>query len=173
MRKAIDTLSAVLAVFAAACVMAMMLLTCLDTGMRWFTGRSVAGVQEIVEQLMVAIVFLGMAYALRRGDHVAVKIVTDALSVRLAATLRLVGMVIMIFVVAWMTWRTGTHAWRSFLAGEVRFGLLQVPVWPARVAIPLGLGIMILQALPGLSDQMRMLRTGRNAAEPAPETHAF
>lgn len=172
MRKAIDTVSAVLAVLAAACVMAMMLLTCLDTGMRWFTGRSVAGVQEIVEQLMVAVVFLGMAYALRRGDHVAVKIVTDALPVRLAAALRLAGMAAMIFVVAWMTWRTGSQAWRSFLAGEVRFGLLQVPVWPARVAIPLGLGVMLLQALPAVGDQIRALRTGRSLAA-APEAPSF
>lgn len=173
MRKATNIISALLAVLAAACVMAMMLLTCLDTSMRWFTGRSVAGAQEIIEQLMVAIVFLGMAYALRRGDHVAVKIVTDALPVRLAAILRLAGMAVMVFVVAWMAWRTGMHAWRSFLSGEVRFGLLQVPVWPARVAIPLGLGAMILQALPGMYDQLHMLRTGRDDAEPTPETHAF
>lgn len=173
MRRTIDALSAVLAVFAAACVMGMMLLTCLDTGMRWFTGRSVAGVQEIIEQLMVAIVFLGMAYALRRGDHVAVKIVTDAVPVRLAAVLRLVGIAVMIFVVAWMAWRTGIHAWRSFLSGEVRFGLLQVPVWPARIAIPLGLGALILQALPGMFDQLRVFRTGTDIASPAPENHAF
>ena len=173
MRKTIDSLSSLLAILAAACVMVMMLLTCLDTGMRWFTGRSVAGAQEIIEQLMVAIVFLGMAYALRRGDHVAVKIVTDALPVRLAAMLRLVGMAVMIVVVAWMAWRTGLQAWRSFNSGEVRFGLLQVPVWPARIAIPLGLGAMILQALPGVFDQLRLLRTGKDDSASVAETHAF
>ena len=41
-------ISAAFAVLASACVMSMMVLTCLDSGMRWFTGRSVAGVQEIV-----------------------------------------------------------------------------------------------------------------------------
>lgn len=162
-----------LAILAAASVLAMMLLTCLDTGIRWFSGRSLAGVQEIVEQLMVAIVFLGMAYALRRGEHVSVKVLTASLPVRWAAVLRLCGLAVMIAIVIWMTWRTGQHAWRSFMTGEVRFGLLQVPVWPARLAIPLGLGALILQALPGVADQLKTLRTGRENPDPAAEHHAF
>ena len=173
MRKPIEMISAAFAVLASACVMSMMVLTCLDSGMRWFTGRSVAGVQEIVEQLMVAIVFLGMAYALRRGEHVSVKIFTSALPVRAAAVLRLIGIAIMIGIVAWMTWRTGQTAWRSFLTGEVRFGLLQVPVWPARFAIPLGLAALILQALPSAADQFRQVRTGEDGPAVPAENQAF
>jgi TRAP-type C4-dicarboxylate transport system permease small subunit len=168
MRKAIDNLSAVLAVVAAACVMAMMILTCLDSAMRWTTGRSVAGIQEIVESLMVAIVFLGMAYALRRGEHVSVRIVTGGLPVRWGALVRLIGMAAMIGLAAWMTLRTGQNAWRSFVSGEVRFGLLQIPIWPARLTIPLGIAAFILQALPAVADQIRVLRGGRAADAGSP-----
>ena len=96
-------ISAAFAILASACVMSMMVLTCLDSAMRWFTGRSVAGVQEIVEQLMVAIVFLGMAYALRRGEHVSVKVFTSVLPFRVAAVLRLVGIAIMIGIACVVT----------------------------------------------------------------------
>ncbi|MEX0954992.1 MAG: TRAP transporter small permease [Rhizobiaceae bacterium] len=150
-----------LAVAAALSVLAMMGMTSADVASRWITGRSIPGAQEVTESLMVAIVYLGMAYALCRREHVSVALLTSRLPARPAAALRLLGMIVMIAVITWMTWRTGQEALRSFQIGEVRFGLLQVPIWPARLTIPVGLTAFLMQALLDLYDQYVLFREGR------------
>lgn len=162
MRQAIDQLSSAFAVAAASCVLVMMLLTGADIAIRWTTGRSLAGAQEVTESLMVALVYLGLAFALKRREHVSVSIFTSSLPVRVAAGVRLVGLAIMVLIVAWMLWRTGLQAWKSYQIGEVRFGLLQVPIWPARAAIPIGLAAFLFQALTDVADRFETLRTGES-----------
>lgn len=175
MRTAIHGLAAVLAVLAALCVLVMMLLTAGDVAMRSLTGRSIAGAQEVTETLMVAVVYLGIAYALYKREHVAVSVFTLRLPVRLRFALRLVGQAVMLALVVWIIWRTGAQAWRSWLNGEVRFGLLQVPVWPARMAIPVGMTAFLLQGLLDAYDQIVALATGRpdeSDADPSEQTYA-
>ena len=151
----------IFAIAAALCVVAMMGMTVADVTSRTITGRSVPGAQEISEQLVVALVFLGMAYAFYRREHVAVTICTLALPVRPRAAVRLLGRVIMLGLVGWMIWMTGEEAWRSYSQGEFRFGLLQLPVWPARAAIPLGLAAFALQVLSDMGDRLIDLRQAR------------
>lgn len=168
MRSSIRFTSAALAILAASCVLVMLVLTGLDIGIRWTTGRSLAGAQEVTEQLMVAVVYLGMAFALQRREHVAVAICTSSLPIRAAAGVRLLGQFLMLALVAWMIWRTGLQAWKAYLIGEVRFGLLQVPVWPARAAIPVGLAAFFLQSLLDAADRVRAIATGSDDQEHQP-----
>lgn len=170
MRTTIRLISTVLAIIAALCVLAMMGITVADVASRTATGRSVPGAQEVSEQLVVALVFLGMAYAYYRHEHVAVSICVRALPVRPRAVFRLLGRAIMLGLVIWMIWATGESAWRSFMRGEFRFGLLQVPVWPARAAIPIGLTAFALQALSEMFDRVSDLIHARDRLEHSTES---
>lgn len=162
MKRLIRSIATLFAIVAALCVLAMMGMTVADVTARAVTGRSVPGAQEITEQLMVALVFLGMAFAYHRHEHVAVTIVTRALPLRPRATVRVLGRVILLGLVVWMIWMTGEGAWRSYVRGEIRFGLLQVPVWPARAAIPIGLAAFALSILSDMADRIRDLMDARD-----------
>jgi TRAP-type C4-dicarboxylate transport system permease small subunit len=173
MRTIVMRISAFLALLAAACVLVMMFMTSADVASRWFTGRSIAGAQEVTESLMVAIVYLGIAYALCRREHVSVSVLTSRMPARMAAGVRMVGVIAMIVVAGWITWRTGLEALRSFQVGEVRFGLLQVPVWPARITIPIGFAAFVLQALVDLYDQFVLFRNNVELSSDATTTGAY
>jgi TRAP-type C4-dicarboxylate transport system permease small subunit len=160
MREIIHKLARLFALLSALFVLVMMFVTTADVVVRWYSGRSIAGAQEFSESFMVAIVYFGLAYALFSKEHVAVTVLTSRIPIRPAAVLRLTGQSIMIALVAWMIWVTGEEALRSFTSGEIRFGLLQVKLWPARTIIPLGLLAFLLQAILDYYDQIHALRTG-------------
>jgi TRAP-type C4-dicarboxylate transport system permease small subunit len=159
-------LAAVLAVLAAGGVLAMMLVTMVDVLKRTVTGRSLAGAQEVTESLIVAVVWFGFAWAQYTREHVAVDLLTRRLGVRAAAVVRLAGQLTVLGLAGWMMWRTGANAWGSFESGELRFGLLQVPMWPARTAIPLGLLAFVLVVLVDACDQARSLIGRTPTVEP-------
>jgi TRAP-type C4-dicarboxylate transport system permease small subunit len=167
----ISKLSAMLAVLAAVSVLLMMLLTCVDIGLRSLTGRSLAGAQEIIESLMVAVVFLGMAYALQKREHVAISLLTDALPIRLATVLRLAGQLVMNALVVWIIIRTGQAAIWSYSIGEVRFGLLQIPMWPARASIPIGFTGFLLQSLLDIPEHIRAWNSGKSSTSLSTKTN--
>ena len=169
MRKTIYQLTTFFALLSALVVLTMMSVTTLDIIARWTTGRSIPGAQELSESFMVAIVYLGMSYALYRREHVVVAVLTSRIAIRPAVVLRLIGQTIMIALVIWMIWVTAHEALRSFVNGEVRFGLLQMQIWPARLAIPLGLTAFLLQAILDFTDQVIFFKTGHLPVA-APET---
>lgn len=135
-----------------------MISTAADVTARQLTGSSIPGVVEYSEVLMVGLIFLGLAYAQRTGAHIGVDLITERMPVRVAHLVRSVGLVIAIVVVAVMGWETLEVALRSFESREFRFGLVQVPIWPARLLIPIGLGALLLELAVSLYDEVVALR---------------
>ena len=172
MLRLIRTLSTGLAIVAALCVVGMMGLTVVDVASRALTNRSIPVAQEISEQLIVALVFLGMAFAYHRQEHVAVTMCTRALPIPTRGPVRLLGRCFLLGLLVWMIWATGHEAVRSYAQGEFRFGLLQVPVWPARAAIPIGLAALALQVLADMATIIVAIRAGRDD-RPAPTEGYF
>lgn len=168
MRALCIRIAAGLAVIAALSVTVMMAITALDVAKRALTGSSLAGAQEITESLIVTIVYLGIAWAQYRREHVAIDLFTARLPARTAAAVRAIGQIIVVGIVTWMLVRTGSAAWEAFKSGEVRFGLLQLPMWPARAAIPLGLLALLLIVFVGIWDQLSAFTTRTAPGDHAP-----
>jgi TRAP-type C4-dicarboxylate transport system permease small subunit len=120
-------------------VLALMLLTVVDITVRTAAGAGVAGVIEITEVTLVVAVYLGMMTAGRDGHHIRVGLLTDRLPLEAARVLRIIGLATALVIVGWLIWTTGAKALISIETHEFRFGLISVPIWPARLAIPIGL----------------------------------
>ena len=110
-------------------------------------GRSIAGIIEYNEIVLVALVFLSLANTQRTGDHVSVDLLTRRLPARLTFALRGLGMFVAAAFLSWMAWRSLQVGLSSLASREYRFGLARVPIWPARLLIPLGLSVLVLQIL--------------------------
>lgn len=151
-------MSTAFGVLAAVLIMAIMFSTAADVTARQVTGSSIAGVVEYSEVLMVGLIFLGLAYAQRTGAHIGVDLVTERLPARVAHGVRSVGLVIAMVVITIMAWQTLEVALRSVQSGEYRFGLVQVPIWPARLLIPIGLTALLLELAVSLYDEVVALR---------------
>jgi len=157
LRRTIHGVSIALASVAAAAIAFMMVATVADVASRYFTGAPIPGVTEVGEVLMVMSVFLGLAFAEYRNAHahVRVTIVLEKLPPRLAAIISSVSMLLVLATLAWMVWVTTGRALESIEQNEFRFGLVQIPVWPGRVAIALGFAAYFLEAVPRLIDNVR------------------
>lgn len=152
--------SRALAVVGALAAVVLMFGISTDVGRRYLTGTSVLGMLEVSETLMVLMVFLGMAYAEHTRSHVRMTLLTNRLPLRLAATLRLIAFLVSVWIIAWMTWRTAIRARTSIQISEFGMGVLQLPLWPARAAIALGLGVAALQLCIRIVDQVLMIVRG-------------
>jgi TRAP-type C4-dicarboxylate transport system permease small subunit len=164
-RRVVHAVTQVLAFLAVVCIVVVLVATVADVARRSFSGQSVKGVIELGEVLMVAIVFLGLGYAESRGAHVSITAVVRLMPPKTAAVVNGLGLLLMIIVVGWMVFVTADRAIESVAAQEYRFGLVRVPVWPARIAIAVGLAVYVLELLFRLLDNIQAARGLRSAVE--------
>lgn len=148
------------AVVGALAAVVLMLGISADVGRRYFVGSSILGMLEVSETLMVLMVFLGMSYAEHTKTHVRMTLLTSRLPLRMAAVLRLTAFVISTWIIGWMAWQTTMRARSSIQMGEFGMGVLQLPLWPARAAIALGLAAATVQLIIRIVDQLYMIVRG-------------
>lgn len=164
-RRGVHRVAHVLAFVAVLCLVFMVALTVADVVRRTTEGRSVTGVTELSEVMMAVIVFLSLAYAERRGAHVSMTLVRDRLGPRASAILNGLGLAVMIVILGWMVLVTAERAWEAFVEQEFRYGLVRIPVWPARVAIAVGLAAYFVELCFRLYDDARQAWHGVPVSE--------
>lgn len=164
-RRMVHAIARVLAVLAATAVVLIMVTTVADVSRRTTTGRSLPGTVDYGELLMVAGVFLALAFAQHRREHVSVNLVTSRLPPTAGRRVRVVGLMVAIGFVAWLAIATGQEALRSFARNEFRFGLVRVAVWPARAVIPVGAVALLLRLLVDTVDLLRSQPEGHTGVQ--------
>lgn len=162
-RKLLDRTTAGAAIIAAAILLLLMAMTVVDVALRNAGQTGVLGVVEYSATLLAAAVYLGAAYGDRMGAHVSTRLVTNRLPVLPANLARLVGAAVTVAFLAYLTWACADRAWYAFQINEYRYGLIQVPVWPSRIALTIGLGLFTLERLAHLLRLARGVRGKRNA----------
>lgn len=132
-----------LAWLAAALLFAFLVLNTADVVSRTLDVTRVRGVIEYTEIGLVLVVFLALAPAFASRMHISVDVVTARLPPRIAAGVEAAGLAVCSGLVAWWTYAATLVAIDSTRSGEYRFGLVEVPVWPARIVVPVGVGCLL------------------------------
>ncbi|HYC35435.1 MAG TPA: TRAP transporter small permease [Usitatibacter sp.] len=142
--RAVDAMSTVCAVIAAACLAAAMLIVVYMVIWR-ATGHSTFWEIELATYLIVACVLVGSPYCLRTKGHIGVDLVSHLLApskqVVLERVLAVFGLAVCLYL-AWEGLDLTLHAWRS---GETSGTSWDPPRWPFFALMPLGLGLTALQ----------------------------
>lgn len=146
-RGGLTGISRPLAILGTCAVLAIMAVTTIDVAVRTFVGGSFGGLVEYSEVLIVVAVFLGLGYTQLQNRHVGVDLLITRLPERAGRWVQRVGLTVCAVVLALMVRSTGQAAWVSYQAQEFRFGVAQVPIWPAKVALCLGLAVWLLVIL--------------------------
>lgn len=141
-RKAVDGLATGLNLLAAGCLLILILSASVDVAVRTVTSQGVAGVIEYGEVFLVSLAFLSMARTQQRDGHVAVDLVVSRFRPRLAAGVELAAMSVVLLVLLWVTWASLGQAIASVQTGEHRIGVVEAPVWPARIALVVGMAAL-------------------------------
>jgi len=140
-------LSMAAAVLGAGVVLLMVAVVGYSVVLRYFFGTPVTWSDELSGYLVVALVMLGAAEALRRGDHIGVDLLTAKAKGGLSRALDVWGNVAVIAVAV-----TLLVSGVEMIAYSVDFGILsegymEVPMWIPQSFILLGAGLLLLMAL--------------------------
>ena len=90
-------------------------------------------------------VFLGIAWALRRGDHVRVDLVVNRLPHRWRHIVRAIAMAIALIAVCLLIWQTAAYALSALWMDEKIVGDIEWPAFPFQAVIPAGLTLFALE----------------------------
>lgn len=124
----------------------LMFLTVVDVGGRSLLGAGLNTV-ALVTLVMVGAGYLGLGLAEVNNAHVRTPILTSRMGRRTGSACRLVGVLAAAGFMAATCYLTWGRAMRSLDSGEVTTGLESLPVWPSRLAIPVGLALLLFASL--------------------------
>ena len=145
--RALRAASGTLALVASLLILGLILLTATDVTFRVIRGASIPGAFEMSEMTLVASVFLAIPYTMRVSGHVAIDSLTTRLPPTAAKAAVVAGLLAVVPVIAWWFVRASMVAATALRTGETRMGIVAIPVWPVRVAIATGAGLLVLEML--------------------------
>lgn len=152
LRRLIDALTNLLNVIGTLLIVAVMLLVNADVIGRVVFNAPVSGVPEMVSMSIVAIVFLQVAQAFRKGRLTRTEAVLDfvekrAPKVRLALELVFsLAAIALIWQLYWASQPLFVKAWvRGTYEGTV--GDFTAPIWPVKLIILIGCAALLVQLL--------------------------
>ncbi|MGE0719312.1 MAG: TRAP transporter small permease subunit [Alphaproteobacteria bacterium] len=129
----------------AAALAAMIVLITLQVASRLVMPRPMVIADELSGYLLVMTTFPALGYALLRGDHIQVTLLTDLLGTRAQSWLRIGWCLIGLPFIALLLWRTTDMALDSYRTGSFSVDSTNIILWPFHAFVPLGLAVFLLQ----------------------------
>jgi TRAP-type C4-dicarboxylate transport system permease small subunit len=136
-----------LTIIAAGIIMVMVFLTAIDVILRYIFNSPLPGAYELKEFLLVGVVFLGLGYIQSIKGHLSVDVLISRMSPKTQTVFNILSYVICLFTFSIITWQAGYRAWIAFDTGQLREGLVRYPLWPAKLMIPIGTGLLCLRLI--------------------------
>jgi TRAP-type mannitol/chloroaromatic compound transport system permease small subunit len=126
---------------------------------RYAFNRSSNAWLEIQWYLFAAVFLLCAGYALKHNQHVRVDVLASRFTPRTQAWIEIFGTIVfllpMALVVLWLSWPVFLLSWQS---GEVSANANGLKLWPARLLLPAGFALLVLQGLAELIKRIAFLR---------------
>lgn len=140
-------------------IAALAIFCLMFVGVAQIVGRKIFGVAiygyiDWIEQSSALFAFLGIAYAQRLGGHIRMDI-TLGWPRRLRWWLELVGVVLALVVITVLIDASFNAFWRAWSIGDSTMDI-RLPVWPAKLTVPLALGLLWLRLVLQLWGYTRM-----------------
>lgn len=121
----------------------MMMLTVADVFMRAVLNKPIIGTTEIIEQMMVAVVFFGIGWCALKGKHITVDLFVSRYPAGLQKIIDIIIYFVGLILVAFICWRT----FMSTLVVQ-DFGLtsayIEMPKFPFYALATLGWAILFV-----------------------------
>lgn len=114
---------------------------------------------EVQWYLFAAVFLLCAGYALKHNQHVRIDVVASRFSRRTQTWIEILGTVFfllpMALLILGLSWPVFVDSWRS---GEVSSNANGLVLWPARLLVPAGFALLVLQGMAELIKRIAFLR---------------
>ncbi len=160
--RLIDGLNEKIAGFVGWALLAAVVICAGNALVRYAFNYSSNGWLEIQWYLYAAIFMLASAYTLRRDEHVRIDVVVGRFSKRTQVWIDLLGFLIFLIPVCLLIlWHGIPFALISIESAEMSSNAGGLIVWPAKLLVPLGFALLILQGFSEIIKRVAFL-TGRS-----------
>lgn len=126
---------------------------------RYF-GFPIVGTIELSRELMLFAIFFGLALAQRRDANVRVGILVESLPARWRSWLKVVQMGLGMLFAVLLTAEGSLEAMASLMEREFRYGPVEVPMYPGRIALALGSLLLAIRYYRDFAHALRQARIG-------------
>jgi TRAP-type C4-dicarboxylate transport system permease small subunit len=137
-------------------IFAMMMLGVVQILSRKLLNIPILGYIDIVEIMMTFLVFLGLAYTERLGNHIRMEILLNYLKGRTLWLFELVSVIVGLFVCAVLTKYSWDHAVRAYDSGDSTIDI-QLLWWPSKMVVPAALALLFVRLLVSLWGYLRLV----------------
>lgn len=169
--RALSAVENALVVIAGALVFFLMLYGTADVLSRWLLNRPLPSTYEYMELGMVAVVYLGVAQVQRLRGHIAVDFLNKYFPARMNEVIDVVNCLFGLLLSGVIVWWGAAAAWSSYETGEYVGSVARVHVFPARVALLLGLAVLFVRLSFELTQHVQRLSGRGDGPPPAPKMH--
>lgn len=128
-----------------------------------FFGTPVHGALEITESTMVVIVFGALTYSQIRRNHIRVELIYTRVGPRGQAGMDIFADLMGLLFFGLLLWQAINEAQFSLQIDESTFGLIRLPLWPARIVLAGGTALLMLQLVIDLLIDIERLANGGEA----------
>jgi TRAP-type C4-dicarboxylate transport system permease small subunit len=125
--------------------LALTVLIVVDVLLRYFFSLPLAATWEIGELCMPHIVFLPFAFALAKGSHVRVAMLTLRLGERGRRYAQIFTNLLSIAMCGVLTYFAWRYFWYSYAINEEMLAAVQLLWWWGKIAMPLGMAFFTLR----------------------------
>jgi len=156
---AIDALNSRVGQFIKWLILAAVLVSTGNAIIRKLFNESSNAWLELQWYLFGAVFMLGAAYTFLKNEHIRIDIVTANFSKKTRDWIDVIGHVLFLMPFAWiMIWHGIPFFLRSYEVNEASMNAGGLTVWPAKVLVPLGFVLLLIQGVSELIKRIAILR---------------
>lgn len=162
MRRTLNALYDGAAWLAAACMVGLLVMVLLSIVSRPL-GIYVAGTDAYAGYLMAAAAFLAMAHTLKRGEHIRVTLLLQALGGRARHAMEVWALAAASALALLSAWYSARLVWQSHLFHDISTASDATPLWLPQLSMALGTALLALAFM----DELVLELLGRRAPQAA------
>ncbi len=118
------------------------------------------GAKELTESTMVLIVFGALTYAQIQRSHIRVELLYTRMGPRGRAIMDVLADIAALVFFSLLLWQAINEAIFSIQLREATVGLIRFPLYPARIILAAGTGLLILRLLIDLYEDLSRVHSG-------------
>lgn len=146
-------------------VFVMMLLVSADAVSRYLFNAPLQVQYEFTTYyLMVISILPALSWTYRMQGHIRVNLLELTMPTGVRVAWRLISLFLSFLLFAAITWYSGIFAYEVWADGDALFGVIDWPVWLARIWVPLGTGVLSLRLAFDLIETLIAMGRGDSGA---------
>ncbi len=146
MQRVISAINATLSGFTGWLMMLMMLILVADFVARLF-GWPLQDMAQLSVFVMMIVIYLGFSRCEEYHEHVGLEFVTNVLGDNPRRRVLQFSQVLAVITVCILLYAVGTNALKAYEQNEAIAGAIQIPTWPTKFLMVLGVGAFLLQSI--------------------------